>query len=294
VRIRHSAIGLNHVDTCHRRGSCPIAIPCGLGIEAAGVVEEIGSGVTHVCVGDRVAYAGGAPGAYAESRLMSADPLVRLPDHVSDQQGAAIMLKGMTAEYLVHRAYQVRPGDTVVVHAATGGVGLILCQWLNYLGATVIGTVRTEGKAAIARRFGCHHTVLHRSESLRERVKDLTGGRGVPVVYDCLGAAAWGASLDCLADRGTLVSFGDVSGPVTDNDIRQLALGGSLYVTRPLLAAYISDRAELEKTAAHVFDALSSGVFKAHIGQVYDLRDAAIAHLARDESRTVGSTILIP
>lgn len=294
VLLRHTAVGLNYIDTYHRSGLYPIPLPGGIGLEAAGVVEAVGEGVTHVAPGDRVAYAGGPPGAYAEKRVMPAAPLVRLPDGVSDQEAAALMLQGMTAEYLINRSSNVSRGDTVVVHAAAGGVGLILCQWLSAIGVTVIGTVGSEAKAELAKQNGCAHPVLYKQEKLAERVAEITGGAKVPVVYDSVGADTWETSLDCLRPRGLLVSFGNTSGPVTGVNIAQLAAKGSLYVTRPLLAHYTSTRPELEATAGHVFEMVLSGRIKAHVGQVYDLKDASIAHQDLEAGKTTGSSILLP
>jgi NADPH:quinone reductase len=294
VRLRQTAVGLNYIDAYHRSGLYPIPMPGGLGLEAAGIVEAVGEGVRNVTPGDRVAYAGGPPGAYAQMRVMPAAPLVRLPEAVSEQEAAALMLQGMTAEYLIHRTYKVSPGETVVVHAAAGGVGLILCQWLNSLGATVIGTVGSEAKAELAQLNGCHHPVLYKKEDLAERVSEITGGEKVPVVYDSVGADTWETSLNCLRPRGLLVSFGNTSGPVTGVNIAQLAAKGSVYVTRPLLAHYTSSRQDLEATAARLFEAISGGKVKAHIGQVYDLKDAAIAHRDLEGGKTTGSTLLLP
>lgn len=294
VRIRHTAIGLNYIDTYHRSGLYPIPLPGGLGLEAAGVVEAVGPGVTHVRTGDRVAYAGGPPGAYAERRVMPAAPLLVLPDAVSDRDAAAAMLQGMTVQYLIRRTYAVKPGQTVLFHAAAGGVGLIACQWLSALGVTVIGTVSTEEKAALAKANGCTHTILYKSENVAERVRALTGGAGVPVVYDSVGKDSWESSLDCLQPMGLMVSFGNTSGPVSGINIGQLAAKGSLYVTRPVLATYVAKREDLEATAADLFDAIATGKVRPRVGQSYELKDAAQAHRDLEAGRTTGSTLLLP
>jgi len=294
VRLRHTAIGLNYIDTYHRGGLYPLALPNGLGLEAAGVVEAVGSGVGHVGVGDRVAYAGGPPGAYAEARVMPAAPLVRIPDSLSDSQAAAAMLQGMTAQYLLRRTYRVEAGDTVLLHAAAGGVGLIACQWLKALGATVIGTVGSDEKAALAVAHGCDHAIVYTRESVPERVRELTGGTGVPVVYDSVGRETWAVSLDCLRPRGLMVSFGNASGPVPPVDLGQLAAKGSLYVTRPTLAAYTGTRADLEAAAAELFDVVAAGKVRIEARQTYPLRDAAQAHRDLESRKTTGSTILLP
>lgn len=294
VRIRHTAIGLNYIDTYHRSGLYPIPLPGGLGLEAAGVVEAVGPGVTHVRTGDRVAYAGGPPGAYAERRVMPAAPLLVLPDAVSDRDAAAAMLQGMTVQYLIRRTYAVKPGQTVLFHAAAGGVGLIACQWLSALGVTVIGTVSTEEKAALAKANGCTHTILYTKENVAERVRALTGGAGVPVVYDSVGKDSWESSLDCLQPMGLMVSFGNTSGPVSGINIGQLAAKGSLYVTRPVLATYVAKREDLEATAADLFDAIATGKVRPKVGQSYALQDAAQAHRDLEAGRTTGSTLLLP
>lgn len=294
VRIRHTAIGLNYIDTYHRSGLYPIPLPGGLGLEAAGAVEAVGPGVTHVRTGDRVAYAGGPPGAYAERRVMPAAPLLVLPDAVSDRDAAAAMLQGMTVQYLIRRTYAVKPGQTVLFHAAAGGVGLIACQWLSALGVTVIGTVSTEEKAALAKANGCTHTILYKSENVAERVRALTGGAGVPVVYDSVGKDSWESSLDCLQPMGLMVSFGNTSGPVSGINIGQLAAKGSLYVTRPVLATYVAKREDLEATAADLFDAIATGKVRPKVGQSYALQDAAQAHRDLEAGRTTGSTLLLP
>ena len=294
VRIRHTAIGLNYIDVYMRSGLYPIPVPGGLGLEAAGVIEAVGPGISHIKAGDRVAYAGGPPGAYSETRVMPTAPLVKLPDNVSDQHAAALLLKGMTVQFLIRRTYKVKAGETVLLHAAAGGVGLIACQWLKALGVTVIGTVSSEEKAALAKANGCTHTILYNKENLVERVRELTNGAGVPVVYDSVGKVTWEDSLSCLQPLGLMVSFGNTSGPVAPVNIGQLAAKGSLFVTRPALATYTAKPADLQATAADLFDVLAHGKVKAEIAQTFSLQDAADAHRALEGSKTVGSTVLIP
>ncbi|MGL4289377.1 MAG: quinone oxidoreductase family protein [Phreatobacter sp.] len=294
VRIRQTAVGLNYIDIYQRSGLYPVPMPGGLGVEAAGVVEAVGAGVDHVKAGDRVAYAGGPPGAYAERRVMPAAPLVKLPDAVSDQQAAAMLLQGMTVQFLIRRTYKVEAGQTVLWHAAAGGVGLIACQWLRALGVTVIGTVSTEAKAALAKAHGCTHTILYTKENVPQRVRELTGGAGVPVVFDSVGKDTWEGSLDCLAPRGMMVSFGNSSGAAPSFNVGQLAAKGSLYVTRPTLATYVAARDELEATARDLFDACASGTVKVEVQQTYALKDAALAHRDLEGRKTTGSTVLLP
>jgi NADPH2:quinone reductase len=294
VRIRNTAIGLNYIDVYMRSGLYPIPTPGGLGLEAAGVIEAVGPGVSHVKAGDRVAYAGGPPGAYSETRVMPAAPLVKLPDNVSDQQAAALLLKGMTVQFLIRRTYKVKSGETVLLHAAAGGVGLIACQWLKALGVTVIGTVSSEEKAALANANGCTHTILYNKENFAGRVRELTNGAGVPVVYDSVGKVTWDDSLSCLQPLGLMVSFGNTSGAVSPVNIGQLAAKGSLFVTRPILATYTAKPADLKATASDLFDVMASGKVKAEVGQTFALTDAAEAHRALESSKTVGSTVLVP
>ncbi len=294
ARLRHTAIGVNFIDTYQRSGLYAIQLPSGTGNEGAGVVEAVGPGVTTVKVGDRVAYTGQPPGSYAEARLYAADRLVKVPEGISDEQAASIMLKGMTAQYLIHRTYAVKAGDTVLWHAAAGGVGLIACQWLKALGVTVIGTVGTDEKAALARAHGCTHTIVYTRENFVERVKELTGGKGVPVVYDSVGKTTWEGSLDCLQPRGMMVSFGNASGPVPPFSIYTLMQKGALYVTRPSLFSYIASRAELEETAKALFDVVRSGKVKVEIGARYKLADAAQAHRDLEARKTTGSLVLLP
>jgi len=292
VRLKQTAIGLNFIDTYHRSGLYPLQMPLTLGTEAAGVVEAAGRGVKTVKEGDRVAYCG-LIGAYADSRVVPADRLVKLPKWIDDQTAAAMMLKGMTAEYLIRRTYRVKKGETVVFHAAAGGVGLIACQWLRLLGVTVIGTVGSDEKAALAKRHGCRYPVLYKTESLVEAVKKITKGKRVPVVYDSVGASTFEQSLDCLAPRGLFVSFGNASGPVAPFNTGLLAQKGSLYFTRPTLQTYIASREDLEKSARALFSAVKQGV-KIRVGQTFKLQDVVKAHQALEGRKTTGSTVLIP
>lgn len=294
ARVRHRAIGINFIDTYHRSGLYKLpALPSGIGSEAAGVVEAVGAGVTEVAVGDRVAYAGGAPGAYSEARLVKADRLVKLPDDVDDETAAAAMLKGMTAEYLVRQTIAVQPGQTVLVHAAAGGVGLILCQWLAHLGATVIGTVGSKEKAELARANGATHTVLYRDEDFVERVLAITGGRGVPIVYDSVGKTTVPGSLRCLGYRGLLVVYGNASGRPDPVDLAVLS-ERSLYVTRPVLFHYTAERSALLACANALFDVLRNGAVKVRIAHRYPLEHAATAHRELEARQTTGSLLLVP
>jgi NADPH:quinone reductase len=293
ARVRQSAAGLNFLDTYHRSGLYPLALPAVLGSEAAGVVEEVGPGVREVKPGDRVAYAG-VPGAYAQARLIRADRLVPLPREVDDRTAAAMMLKGMTAQYLLRRTCPVAAGDVVLVHAAAGGVGLILCQWAKHLGATVIGTVSTDEKAAVARSHGCDHPIVTSRESFVTRVKELTGGRGVRVVYDSIGKDSWDGSLDCLQPLGMMVSYGNSSGPVAPFAPAVLSAKGSLFLTRPTLMTYTACREDLLATANELFDVVRSGVVKIEINQSYPLAEAARAHRDLEGRKTTGSTVLLP
>jgi NADPH2:quinone reductase len=294
VRVRHSAVGLNFIDVYHRTGLYPLPeLPAILGREAAGVVEEVGAGVTAVSEGDRVAYPLN-PGTYCESRVVDAGSLVPLPDGISDRQAAAVMLKGMTAHYLLRRTYRVRPGDTILFHAAAGGVGLIACQWAKHLGATVIGTVGSDEKADLARAHGCDVPVVYTRESFVDRVRSETDGAGVPVVYDSVGRDTFDDSLDCLAPLGTMVSFGQASGPVPPVDPQVLSRKGSLFLTRPTLMTYIAKREDMLAAAAELFEVVESGAVKIEIGQTYPLRDAPRAHRDLEARRTRGSTVLLP
>jgi NADPH2:quinone reductase len=291
VLVRHRAVGVNFVDTYQRSGLYSVPLPSGLGSEAAGVVEKVGEGVTSVRVGERVGYVSGAPGAYAEARVIAVNHLIPLPDTMSDEMAAAALLKGMTAEYLIQRTFRVAPGQTVLWHAAAGGVGLIACQWLNALGARVIGTVGSDEKAVVARRHGCHETIVYTRENLVKRLRELTAGLGVPVVYDSVGKATFAQSLDCLAPRGTLVSFGNASGKPDPLDVLQLSQKGSLYLTRPTLGSYIATREELLASANALFAAIAGGV-KVVIGRRFPLAQAAAAHRALESRSTIGSTLL--
>jgi NADPH2:quinone reductase len=293
ARVRHTAIGVNLLDTYHRSGLYKVELPCVIGAEAAGIVEATGEG-TGLSVGTRVGYAGTAPGAYAEARIMPADRLVRLPDAVSDETAAAVLLKGMTAEFLVRRTYAVRPGNTVLLHAAAGGVGLLAGQWLKALGARVLGVVSTEEKAKLARENGCAEVLMSGQDDLAKRVRELTAGRGVDVVYDSVGKATFAASLDSLAPRGMLVSFGNASGRVEPFDPLLLAQKGSLFLTRPTLAHYTATTEELRASAAAVFSALERGALRVTVGQRFALSEAAAAHRALEARATVGSTLLTP
>ena len=295
ILIRHAAVGLNFIDVYYRSGQYPApSTPFTVGLEGAGVVEAVGEGVTEVKTGDRVAYAAPPLGAYAEARLMPADRVVKVPDGISDETAAAMMLKGMTAEYLLRRAYTVKPGDTILFHAAAGGVGLIACQWAKAIGATVIGTVGTEEKAALARAHGCDHPILYTSEDFVARVKEITGGKGVPVVYDSVGKDTFLKSLDCLAPRGTLALFGQSSGAVDSFNPGLLAAKGSLYLTRPSLMVYTAARDDLVDSANALFDMVKSGKVKIEINNRYALKDAAQAHRDLEARKTTGSTVLIP
>ena len=293
ARVRHTAIGLNYIDTYHRSGLYPLPLPTGVGLEGAGVVEAVGAGVTHVKVGDRVAYAGGPPGAYAQERVMPANKLVKIPKGVSDEDAAAMMLKGLTVHMLIRRVYRVQKGETVVFHAAAGGVGLIACQWLKALGARVIGTVGSDEKAKIAKAHGCQHTINYNKENFAERVREITKGRGVPVVYDSVGKDTFYGSLDCLQPRGLLTVFGNGSGPVSDVDVNVLAKG-SFYLTRPSIMVYSAMRSDLEAGAKELFAMVKSGKIKIDINQRYALADAAQAHKDLEARKTTGSTILMP
>jgi NADPH:quinone reductase len=292
ARVRHTAVGLNYVDTYLRSGAYTASLPSGLGSEAAGVIEAIGSGVTDVKIGDRVAYSGGPQGAYSEERVMPADRLIVLPDAISDQQAAAMMLKGMTAQYLIRQTYKVKQGDTILFHAAAGGVGLIACQWAKALGATVIGTVGSDEKAELARAHGCDHAILYARENFVERVRAITNGDMVPVVYDSVGKDTFSASLDCLAPRGLMVLFGQSSGAVEPVDLAILAQKGSLYVTRPTLRTYADTRKDLLAMAQDLFDVVLSGAVKIEVNQTYPLRDAIKAHQDLQARKTTGSTVL--
>lgn len=293
--IRQTAVGLNYIDVYFRSGVYPPpTMPFTPGLEAAGVVEQVGSGVTEVQVGQRVAYAAPPIGAYAERRLMPADRLIPIPDGIADEQAAAMMLKGMTAQYLLRRTFRVEPGQTILFHAAAGGVGLIACQWAYELGVTVIGTVGSAAKAELARGHGCAHVIRYDQENVVERVRELTDGKGVPVVYDSVGQATFQSSLDCLAPLGMLVSFGQSSGKIPPVDLGILSQKGSLYVTRPTLMTYTAARDDLLDAANQLFDVVQRGAVQIVIHQRMALRDAAEAHRALESRQTTGSTVLLP
>jgi len=293
VRLRHTAVGLNFIDTYHRSGLYPLELPAVLGREAAGVVEAVGPEVSGVGVGDRVAFVL-AGGSYCEESVVAADRLIALPDSIDDRVAAATMLKGLTARYLVRRTYRVREGDTVLIHAAAGGVGLLACQWAHHLGATVIGTVGSAEKAELARRNGCDHPVIYTEEDFVERVREITGGRGVPVVYDSVGRETFEGSLDCLAPLGLMVSFGNASGAVPPFAIGTLAARGSLFLTRPTLQTYIAEREALLTAAEDLLDLLARGILTAEVRQTYPLAEAARAHRDLEARRTRGASILLP
>ncbi len=293
VRVRNTAIGLNYIDTYHRSGLYPMPLPLVLGSEGAGVVEAVGSKAKGFKVGDRVAYAQPI-GAYAEVLLRPVVRLVKIPDGIEDQTAAAMMLKGMTAWYLCRRTYKVKKGDTIVVHAAAGGVGQILCQWTKHLGATVIGTVGSDAKVELAKSVGCDHVVVMSREKLSARVKEITGGKGVPVVYDGVGKDTFMESLDCLAPLGLMASFGNASGAVEPVNIGVLAQKGSLFLTRPTLVTYTSARKDLLKATSELFAVVKSGAVKITINQQYPLREAEQAHRDIEARKTTGSTVLLP
>ena len=295
VLVRHEAVGLNFIDVYHRTGLYPLpALPATPGLEGAGIIEAVGPDVSRFQVGDRVAYAGLPPGAYAQARIIPAHRLVPLPDAISTRQGAAIMLQGMTARYLLKGCYKVRAGDTILIHAAAGGVGLIVCQWARYLGATVIGTVGSGEKAELARQHGCNHPIEYRREDLVARVREITDGRGVDVVYDSVGRSTFDQSLDCLRPMGMMVTFGQSSGPVPPLDLAVLAARGSLFVTRPSLMTYTARRQDLLEHARDLFKVIEKGAVKVEIRQTYPLSEAARAHRDLENRRTRGTSILIP
>ncbi len=291
VRLRHSAVGLNYIDTYQRSGLYPMTLPSGLGSEAAGIIEEVGPGVSGLKAGDRVAYAGGPLGAYSEARVMPADRLVPVPAGITDEQAAAMMLKGMTAWYLIRRTHAVKRGETILIHAAAGGVGLIVCQWAKHLGATVIGTVGDDEKAALAKRHGCDHPINYRREDFVARVNEITGGRKCPVVYDSVGKDTFYKSLDCIAPLGLMASFGQSSGAIGPVDIGILAGKGSLFLTRPTLNTYTASREDLLTASRELFEVVLSGAVKIAVNQSYKLRDAAQAHRDLQNRKTTGSTV---
>ena len=294
IRVRHTAVGLNYIDTYHRTGLYKIALPSVIGREGAGVVDAVGSEVTELKVGDRVAYASAPIGSYSEMRLVAADRVVKIPASVTDQQAASMMLKGMTAQYLLRRTYPIKPGDTILFHAAAGGVGLILCQWAKHLGATVIGTVGSEEKATLARANGCDHVINYRTEDFVARVAEITGGKKCAVAYDGVGKDTFMKSLDCVRPRGLVALFGNASGKVEPLDLGLLAAKGSLFVTRPTLDTHVATREELVNTANELFDVVGRGIVKLEINQTYALKDAVQAHRDLEARKTTGSTVLLP
>jgi NADPH2:quinone reductase len=290
IRVRHTAVGLNYIDTYQRSGLYALPLPAIMGNEGAGVIEAVGNGVTDLKKGDRVAYCG-AVGSYAEERVMPADRAVKLPDGISDQQGAAMMLKGMTAQYLIRRTYKVQKGETVLVHAAAGGVGLIMCQWLRHLGATVIGTVSTDEKAELAKKNGCDYPIVYTREDFGARVNEITKGEKLPVVYDSVGKDTFMKGLDCLKPFGLMVTFGQSSGSYGPIELGILAAKGSLYVTRPTLNTYAAKRSDLVAMANELFDVVQKGVVKIAIDQTYPLKEAAQAHRDLQARKTTGQTV---
>jgi len=294
VQVKHTAIGLNYIDTYHRSGLYPLPLPHGLGMEAAGTVAALGDGVSGLAVGDRIAYAAPPPGSYAEARNIASTKVVKLPDSVDDKTAAAMMLQGLTVQYLIRQIYRVGPGDTILVHAAAGGVGLILCQWAKHLGATVIGTVGSDAKAELARANGCDHPIVYTRENFVERVAEITKGAKVPVVYDSIGKDTWPHSLDCLRPTGMLVSFGQASGPIGPVDLGIFAQKGSLKFTRPTLMTYTANKSDLDAMAADLFEVVGKGAVKIAINQTYALADAVKAHQDLEGRKTTGSTILLP
>lgn len=294
VRVRHRAIGVNFIDIYHRTGLYKVPLPSGLGLEAAGVVEAVGAGVTRFKEGDRIAYASGPIGTYSEAHNVVANRAVKIPDGVSDEIAAAIMLKGLTAHYLLRRTYQVKAGDTILFHAAAGGVGMIAVQWARSLGATVIGTVGNDKKVPLATQLGCHHVIVSSRENIASRVREITGGKGVPVAYDSVGRDTFMATLDSLSPLGLFVSFGNASGPVPPFDGGLLAQKGSLYFTRPTLANYVTTPEELDAGAGELFDLIARGVIKRNEPKRFPLAEAAEAHRALESRQTTGSLVLIP
>lgn len=294
VIVRHKACGLNYIDVYFRTGLYPHPLPAGLGMEAAGIVEAVGAGVVHVAAGDRVAYAGRPLGAYSEARVMPAEQLVRLPDGISFETAAAMMLQGLTVQYLFHRTYPLKGGETILFHAAAGGVGLIACQWARAIGVNMIGTVGSDEKGELARAHGCAHVINYNKENFVERVREITGGKGVSVVYDSIGKDTFIGSLDSLAPLGMMVSFGSASGPVPAFSLSELASRGSLFITRPNLMNYTADRVDLEQMAAHLFAMVESGKVKIDIRQRYPLSEVARAHQDLEARKTTGSSLLIP
>ncbi|MGW3666695.1 quinone oxidoreductase family protein [Streptomyces sp. NPDC005141] len=293
VRVRHHAVGLNFADTYFRTGLYPATLPAGLGVEAAGVVEAVGKGVTQVTEGDRVTYTGSPLGAYSTERVMPAGSLIRLPDGIGFETAAAMTMRGLTSAYLLRRIHPLDAGDTILLTAAAGGVGLIVCQWAKLLGLNVIGTVSTEEKAELARAHGCDHVIRYRRENVAQRVRELTDGAGVPVAFDSIGRTTYADSLASLSRRGLLVCFGTASGPVPPIDAMQLAVQGSLFVTRPALADYIADPLERAELAGELFDHVTSGRITIEVNQRYALEDAAHAHRELEAGQTTGSSVFV-
>jgi NADPH2:quinone reductase len=294
VQLKNLACGINYIDTYHRTGLYPVPLPTGLGLEACGVVEAVGEGVTTLKAGDRVAHGTGPVGAYAERRNYPADRLIKVPDAIDDKTAASMMLQGMTVEYLIHRTYPVKAGEWVLLHAAAGGVGSIASQWLNKLGAQVIGTAGSPEKLALAKEQGCHHVINYRTEDWVKRVREITGGQGVSVVYDGVGKDVFMQSLDCLKPRGYMVQFGNASGPVPDISPLLLSQKGSLFLTRPTLNSYTTSRADLELSAGRVIEAVTKDWIKIKASHTYPLKDAAQAHRDLEARKTTGSIVLIP
>ena len=294
ARVRHSAIGVNFIDVYQRSGVYKLPLPSSLGLEGAGIVEAVGSGVSDIKPGDRVAYCGGPPGAYSEVRVMPADRLVKLPAAVAEASAATAMLKGLTALFLLRETYPLKGGETILFHAAAGGVGLVACQLARALGITMIGTVGSEEKAAVARANGCTHTIVYTRENFVERVKELTAGKGVPVVYDSIGKDTFPGSLDCLRTRGMMVCFGSASGTIPPLDVALLAQKGSLYLTRPTLFTYAAGRDDLLRLAGELFAYMEAGKVVTEPRQTFALKDAALAHRALESRSTIGATVLVP
>lgn len=294
VRLESRACGVNYIDVYHRTGLYPMPLPTGIGLEACAIVEQVGEGVTALKPGDRVAHGTGPLGAYTQARNFPADKLIKVPDSIDDHTAAAMMLQGMTVEYLIHRTYPVAKGDWVLLHAAAGGIGTIASQWLRQLGAQIIGTAGSPEKLELAKAQGCHHVVNYRTEDWVKRVKEITGGQGCAVVYDGVGKDVFLQSLDCLRPRGYMVTFGNASGPVPDISPLILAQKGSLFLTRPSLMAYTATRAELELSAGRVIEAITKGWVKMKVGHTYPLREAARAHADLEARRTAGSIVLLP
>lgn len=292
VVVRNKAVGLNFIDIYYRDGLYPGELPHGLGFEGAGVVEAVGADVTHVQVGERVAYGQGPLGAYAQMHCLPADRVVKLPDEISFEEGAAMMLKGLTVQYLFRQTYRLEPGQTILFHAAAGGVGLIACQWAKALGVKLIGTTSSAEKAALAKAHGAWEVINYKTEDVVERVRELTQGEMLPVVYDGVGAATWERSLDCLQPRGLMVSYGNASGPVTGVNLGVLAQKGSLYVTRPMVGTYVATQESMQSAATELFDLVVAGQIKINIGQRFALQEVAKAHEALAAGKTTGATIL--